>query len=122
MAKQLPEEVLALIPTGIENLVLRCTVCGGPLPASRRSIGDHAGACHKVRVLHRRYMIQLSKCISCLHPSTPEQREEFKAWRKSRGDIREKGGRPKKSLDKESADFRTPDIALCDTKQPETPQ
>ena len=46
MAKPLAPEVLALIPSGIEKLVLRCVVCGGPLPSSRRTVGDHAGACH----------------------------------------------------------------------------
>ena len=95
MPKPLPPEVLALIPDGIENLILRCVVCGLPLPASRRSVGDHAGPCHKVRVLHRRYMIQRMKCISCLHPATPAEREEFRAWRRKRGDLRARGGRPK---------------------------
>lgn len=122
MAKPLPPEVLALIPNGIENIVLRCTVCGEPLPASRRTVGDHAGACHKVRVLHRRYMIQMAKCISCLHPSTPEEREAYKRWRKGRGDLRETGGRPKKALDKPKDDLGTPDIALCGAKDTEKPQ
>lgn len=97
MAKPLLPEVLALIPNGIENLALRCVVCAEPLPTSRRAVGDHAGACHRVRVLHRRYTIQQAKCIACLHPSTPAEREEFKAWRRSRGDIRAHGGRPKKA-------------------------
>jgi hypothetical protein len=121
--KPLPAEVLALIPDGIEKLILRCVVCGLGLPASRRAVGDHAGACHKVRVLHRRYMIQLSKCISCLHPSTPAEREDYKAWRKSRGDIRQTGGRPKKLpvassqlpeklLDNHESDFGTPSVVV----------
>ena len=93
MAKPLAPEVLALIPSGIEKLVLRCVVCGGPLPSSRRTVGDHAGACHKVRTLYRRYVIQLTKCIACLHPATPEEREEFKQWRVSRGDLRGRGNR-----------------------------
>jgi hypothetical protein len=97
MKKPLPPEVLALIPDGIENLVLSCTVCREPLPISRRAVGDHAGACHKVRVLHRKYAIRLARCISCLHPSTPEERELFKAWRRSRGELREHGGRPKRA-------------------------
>ena len=93
MPKPLAAEVLALIPEGIEKLVLRCVVCGGPLPSSRRTVGDHAGACHKVRRLYRRYVIQLTKCIACLHPATPEEREEFKQWRVSRGDLRGRGNR-----------------------------
>lgn len=97
MRKPLSEEVLALIPDGIENFVLSCTVCRLPLPSSRRTVGDHAGACHKVRVLLRRYQIRLKRCIACLHPSTPAEREDFKAWRRSRGQLRASGGRPKKS-------------------------
>ena len=93
MPKPLAAEVLALIPEGIGKLVLRCVVCGGPLPSSRRTVGDHAGACHKVRTLYRRYVIQLTKCIACLHPSTPEGREAFKQWRVSRGDLRGRGNR-----------------------------
>jgi hypothetical protein len=93
MSKPLAAEVLALIPEGIEKLVLRCVVCGGPLPSSRRTVGDHAGACHKVRTLYRRYVIQLTKCIACLHPATREEREAFKQWRVSRGDLRGRGNR-----------------------------
>jgi len=98
MHKPLPPEVLALIPEGIENLVLSCTVCRLPLPSARRTVGDHAGACHRVRVLFRRHAIKLARCIACLHPSTPAERAEFKLWRKARGDIRERGGRPAKAV------------------------
>ena len=96
MSKPLPPEVLELIPEGIENLVLSCTVCRLPLPSARRTVGDHAGACHKVRTLYRRLMIQQARCMACLHPSTPAERVEFRRWRKDRGDIRERGGRPKR--------------------------
>ena len=112
MAKQLPPEVLALVPNGIENLVLRCVICGEALPSARRTMGDHAGACHKVRMLYRRYIIGLTKCISCLHPSTPEERKAFKRWRKSRGDIREKCGRPKKTLDIQASVSGTPVVVV----------
>jgi hypothetical protein len=77
----------------IDNLVLRCVVCGGPLPSSRRAYGDHAGACHKVRTLYRRHIIQLTRCLACLHPATPDEREAFKQWRVSRGDLRGRGNR-----------------------------
>jgi hypothetical protein len=97
MRKPLAPEILALIPDGIEKLTLRCVVCGEGLPSSRRTVGDHAGACHKVRVLHRRFRIQQAKCIACLHPSTPEERAEFKAWRRARGDIALRGGRQPKA-------------------------
>lgn len=122
MRKPLPPEVLALIPNGIESLILRCMICGEALPNSRRAIGDHAGACHKVRVLHRRYMVNLTKCIACLHPATAEEREEYRRWRKHRGDTGERPGRQKKVLDKLPSRFDTPDIALCDVKSDEKPQ
>ena len=93
--KDLTPEELSLMPNGIENVVLYCCVCREPLPIKRRTVGDHAGACHKVRVLFRKYKIAQTKCISCLHPTTPEERADFKRWRKSRGDIRERGGRAK---------------------------
>ena len=38
MRKPLSEEVLALIPDGIENFILSCTVCRLPLPSSRRTV------------------------------------------------------------------------------------
>ena len=98
--------VEALIPMGIENFTPSCTVCREPLPSNRRSIGHHAGACHRVTVMHRRYMLSRGKCPSCLHPSTPEQRVDFKTWRRHRGDVREKEGNPhrtKKVLDNPAA-------------------
>lgn len=126
MRKPLPPEVLALIPDGIEKLVLRCTVCAEPLPDSRRAVGDHAGACHKVRVLHRRYSIQRRKCISCLHPATPAEREAFKQWRRERGDIRARGGRPKKSHARLPSNTETclhgltSDCMVCDLREPDS--
>jgi hypothetical protein len=139
MAKPLPPEVLALIPNGMEHLVLCCTVCRGELPNNRRAYGHHAGACHKVVMLHRRYVLSLTKCPSCLHPASPEERAEFSAWRRARGERGERGGRvpgkeyanyPKKGdakarrdaektrrkrekgLDKSQDDFGTPDIVV----------
>jgi hypothetical protein len=114
MLKPLAPEVLALIPEGIENLTLSCTVCRGPLPSSRRTVGDHAGACHKVRTLFRRYQIKLKHCIACLHPSTPAEREEFKAWRRARGQLRATGGRPAKSRvpSPERKELAAPDSGL----------
>lgn len=136
MAKPLSPEVLALIPDGIENLVLRCVVCGGALPSSRRAYGDHAGVCHKVRVLYRRYMLSLTRCLGCSHPSTPAEREDFKLWRIARGDLRGRGSKhggrtklpvpsteyPEKTLDKSADVFETPDVALCDIKSDEKTQ
>lgn len=118
MPKALPPEIQVLVPNGIENLTLYCTVCRDPLPASRRKHGHHAGACHRVAVMYRRYVMSLTRCITCLHPSTPEERADFKLWRQDRG--RRKGrGRPKNPLDKPETP-ETPrepqDTALCDAK------
>jgi hypothetical protein len=40
-------------------------------------------------------MIQKTKCIACLHPATPEEREDYKEWRKDRGHLRRTCGKPK---------------------------
>jgi hypothetical protein len=95
VAKILSAEMLALIPNGIENLTLVCTVCRGDLPNNRRAYGHHAGDCHKIATLHRRYVLRLTRCISCLHPATPAERADFKAWRRSRGELNERSGRRK---------------------------
>lgn len=118
MPKQSSPEVLALIPNGIENFIPRCIVCTKAVPANRargRSKDTCSPACHAVRQLYRKWVLQTSKCLACLHPSTPKEREEFRNWRKDRGDVRRKKGRPEltKSLDKANASFGTPDVVVA---------
>lgn len=128
MPKVIPPEVLALAPNGFEHFFLRCVVCGLELPSSRRAYGHHAGACSKTYKLFCRFLISRKKCLACQQPATPEERAEFKAWRRSRGDIGDRPGKvkgkkyPKKTLDNPEGDSGTPDIALCDAKEREKPQ
>lgn len=121
--KPLSPEVLALIPNGIESVVLHCLICTRELPRSRRRHGTclpGERACQKVLTMFRRHSLQITKCVACLHPATPGEREQFKAWRRESGQLRKKG-RPghKKTLDNANGSSDTPDIALCDPKQPE---
>ena|ERR1700733_10407557 len=98
-AKPLAPEILTLIPNGIENFCPHCIVCTSPVPASRargRSKDTCSPACHAVRQLYRRFVVQTSKCIACFHPATPEERADFKEWRKDRGHLRRKTGKPLK--------------------------
>lgn len=125
--KPLAPEVLALIPNGIENFTPRCTVCGSAVPLARargRQNETCSPPCYTVRKLFRKWLLSTRKCIACLHPATAKEREEFKAWRRHRGDILGGRGRPKlkKALDKPSDVSATPDIALCTEKQREKAQ
>lgn len=47
---------------------------------------------------HYRYLRSRRTCLSCLRPSTPEQRAEWKKWRDHRGDRQgdQEEGRPAK--------------------------
>lgn len=84
-----------LIPEGgIEKLVPGCEVCRGDIPMRRLS-GRNAintrhtcsARCETVRKQHMRWLSSTRMCLNCKHPSTPKEREEFKAWRKARGDV-----------------------------------
>lgn len=90
-------EINPLIPDGIEKFVPFCIVCRQPVPKKRatgRSKDTCSPECHKVLRKYRKYVLESSHCPACYHPSTPEQRREFIAWRKSRGDRRATLGRP----------------------------
>jgi hypothetical protein len=98
------------------KLVLRCIICTEPIPAKRargRSKDTCGPECHAKLRAYRKWVVQTSKCPNCYHPATPEERADFKAWRKARGHVREKRGNPRrkavalednsKSLDTETA-------------------
>jgi hypothetical protein len=94
------DPIALLIPQGIENFAPRCVVCTKPVPAKRatsRSKDTCGPACHKVLRMYRQHVLRSSKCPACYHPSTPEERKEFQAWRKMRGDRRHSVGRPKQT-------------------------
>jgi hypothetical protein len=95
-----PDPIARLIPRGIENFAPRCIVCTAPVPAKRatsRSKDTCGPACHKVLRMYRQHVLRSTKCPACYHPSTPEERKEFQAWRKMRGDRRHSVGRPKQT-------------------------
>jgi predicted nucleic acid-binding Zn ribbon protein len=75
--------------------VFHCVVCGGPIASSR--IIRKAVTCSEehaeILTLERRRLRDLGKCRLCNRPSTPEERAEFAAWRRSQGETR---GRKKK--------------------------
>jgi hypothetical protein len=103
MPKQLvrlnDEQRAALIPNGIEGFIPRCVVCGEPVPLKRargRSKDTCGAECHAVLREYRAWVIRSSRCPACYHPSTPEERADFVAWRKARGDRKAGRGRPRK--------------------------
>jgi hypothetical protein len=96
-AKPLAPELAALIPDGIEKFIPRCIVCSKTVPANRargRSKDTCSPACHRVRQLYRTFVVLTSKCLACHHPSSPTERADFIRWRKDRGHIRDRMGRP----------------------------
>jgi hypothetical protein len=86
----------------MECLVLHCLVCSKPVPANRAR-GRNKDSCgpEHAAILRRfkKWNIWARKCPTCYHPSTPEERKLYLQWRRSRGDLREGRGRPKKTPD-----------------------
>lgn len=90
------ERILAM---GIENFKPRCVVCTLEVPPKRatsRMKDTCSSECHKVLKAFKKFNILRRHCPACYHPSSPEERADFIRWRKSRGDRREKVGRPSK--------------------------
>jgi hypothetical protein len=95
-----PQEVSALIPNGIEAFQPKCCVCGDDVPRRRatgRSKHTCKPACQQVMQLFKKHNVFTTRCKTCFHPSTPKEREDFKAWRRTRGELREGRGRPKRT-------------------------
>ena len=112
-----PDPIAQLIPQGIEAFRPRCIVCTAPVPAKRatsRSKDTCSPACHKVLRMYRQHVLKSSKCPACYHPSTPEERKEFQAWRKMRGDRRQSVGRPKKTNEDRLRQVLTKAITVFD--------
>ena len=84
-------------PFDIATFAPRCTVCTKLVP-EKRAKGKYkttcSPECHKVIKKFGAHLLELTRCPACWHPSTPEQRADFKAWRKERGYIRAGAGRP----------------------------
>lgn len=97
------EELIAIIEQilqkGIEHFVPHCVVCTREVPAKRATsrMKETCGPeCHKVFKAFKKNNIFRRRCPNCFHPSTPEERASYIKWRKDRGDLRAKQGRPKK--------------------------
>jgi hypothetical protein len=75
----------------------KCMVCGDDIPLPRSRDSRHSTCskdCHDLLKKYRKQVDNLKYCPSCLHPNTPEQREEFRKWRMDRGDKKSHNGRP----------------------------
>jgi hypothetical protein len=80
---------LDLLASG--EAALNCQVCRGLIPsATAKKLGVVCGiACRNELRRYRFQILQNQKCPHCYHPSTPEEREEFRQWRASRGPMQE---------------------------------
>jgi hypothetical protein len=97
------EEIKPKVAEALANIAAftpACVVCGDPVPRKRatgRSKDTCSPGCHRVLRAFRKYVNDSSYCPSCRHPCSPEERADFRRWRKDRGEVREKPGRPKES-------------------------
>jgi hypothetical protein len=70
----------------LDEVKVFCVVDGVEVPADRkkrRSI-TCSDACATIRNNYLRDRKELRKCKYCGNPSTPEERDEFRAWRRER--------------------------------------
>jgi len=67
--------------------VFYCVVCGEHIDPARviRKAVTCSEEHSKILTLERRRLRDLSKCRLCNRPSTPAERAEFAAWRRSQG-------------------------------------
>ena len=84
------------------SLALHCMICAEPLPAARARDSKRTTCCpecYKALKAFRKEMTRRRYCPSCLHPSSPAERADYKQWRTERGQRkgnREDGRPPKK--------------------------
>lgn len=81
---------------GIDNFVPSCVVCRNPL-LRERTTHNRETCSAECTDIWRQYCADLAAsrhCPSCWHPSTPEERAEFREWRKARGDLHSRGRPP----------------------------
>ena len=86
-------------PQGFDNFVLKCVVCGKDVPEKRatgRSRDTCSPSCNDIFRAFKNWQSFRRRCPACFHPSTPEERDSWREWRKQRGDRRAKPGRPPK--------------------------
>lgn len=67
-----------------------CQICTQPIPEKRktRATSVCSEKCKNKLDGIRARQRATRKCHACLHPSTPEERAEFRQWRANRGDLK----------------------------------
>jgi hypothetical protein len=81
----------------LQAFLPRCMVCGDPIPDRRaRARKETCGktACGVTLKQWRRAVLESRKCPACYKPSTPEEREDYKQWRRERGMLHRRAGNP----------------------------
>jgi hypothetical protein len=81
----------------MRNVLVEGMVCGDPLNARRaraRKETCEKPECGVALRQFRRAVVESRKCPACYHPSSPEEREDFKRWRKDRGQMQRRRGNP----------------------------
>lgn len=98
--KMTQDELAAFVP--------RCMVCGDPLNARRARARKET--CEKTECgialrQFRRAVVESRKCPACYHPSSPAEREDYKQWRKDRGQMQRRRGNPHGTKPKTAAEL-----------------
>lgn len=71
-------------------MAIFCTICTSQIPSPRdtRQTSTCSETCKNRLDAIRAEQRRSRKCTHCLSPSTPEERELFREWRASRGDVK----------------------------------
>jgi hypothetical protein len=91
------------LPRDLKDFVPKCEVCTQPIPKRRlcsrdanRTKHSCSAACEAVLRKAQVARTVARMCINCKHPSTPEERADFIAWRKACGKVRLQRGNPER--------------------------
>lgn len=72
-----------------------CVICKNQIPRERASKETCSRQCADTWRQHREEILARTRCPHCYHPSTPEERADFRQWRIERGTLRPQRGRPR---------------------------
>ena len=94
---------------------IRCSVCTRPIPAPRcyRNTQTCSEGCKDKLDAKRERQRAQKRCAACLHPSTPEERQDFRLWRADRAS---RLGAGRTELDKISPVKQTRDHTLANKR------
>lgn len=98
---------------------LRCLVCGDPIPWDRaRRRKDTCSVEHFDLVKQwRKHLMYTRKCHACHAPYSLKQREEFRRWRQSTGQLEMKSGRPPISRERKLSEALASAVAALEMWQ-----